>query len=243
MSPPRLEVRDDPDRLAQAVADALVGRLTLAGTHHIALTGGGMGTRVLEAVAAASASVDWSRVHLWWGDERFLPDGHPDRNETSARVALVDRIAIPRSHVHPMPADTGQGADAAAIAYADELARGSDSGFVPDFDVVLLGMGPDGHVASLFPRSHALRSAGSVVAVHGSPKPPPTRVSLTLPAIRAASEVWIVAAGAAKAASASAAADPHTDVEDIPAAGARGRLDTVMWLDRSAAEQAAGAQD
>jgi 6-phosphogluconolactonase len=136
-----------------------------------------------------------------------------------------------------MPADVGQGATQAALAYADELAQESHDGFVPDFDVLLLGMGPEGHVASLFPGMPALHDAGSVTAIEASPKPPPTRVSLTLAAIRAAREVWVVAAGAAKAEAAAAALAPDTLPDAVPAAGARGRDATVFWLDRSAAAE------
>lgn len=235
MTPPRVEVRDDEDAVALAVADALVSRLAAPGPHHVVLTGGGVGTRVLAVLASRSSSVDWTRVHVWWGDERFLGSGDPDRNETGARAALLDLVPIPEDQVHAMPADTGQGAPAAAADYADELARHSDDGFVPDFDVLLLGMGPEGHVASLFPGMPALHASGSTVPIENSPKPPPTRVSLTLAAIRAAREVWVVAAGEAKAEAAAAAIDDRTPAEDVPAAGARGRESTIFWLDRAAA--------
>lgn len=232
---PRVVVHDDEDTLARAVARALADILAAPGIHHVVLTGGGVGTRVLAELAGLGISIDWGSVHLWWGDERFLPEGDPDRNETSAREALVGVLPIAADHVHPMPADTGQGVDAAALAYADELARASSDGFVPDFAVVLLGMGPEGHVGSLFPDAPALAAAGSTVAVEGSPKPPPTRISLTLPAFRSGRRVWIVATGSAKAEAAAAAHGDRTPVTDCPAAGARGREETVFWLDRDAA--------
>lgn len=235
MSTTRVAVFDDAPSLARATADALAARLALPGTHHIVLTGGGVGTDVLVALQRVSKPIDWDRVHLWWGDERFLPEGDPDRNETGARDALLNSLPIPRSHVHPMPADVGQGATAAAAHYADELARFSDDGFVPAFDVILLGMGPEGHVASLFPGMQALHASASVVPIEDSPKPPPTRISLSLAAIREAREVWIVAAGHAKAEAVAAALSPATPPHDVPAAGARGRDATVFWLDREAA--------
>jgi 6-phosphogluconolactonase len=172
-------VLDDEDAVAVSVAKALAARLALPGVHHAVLTGGGVGTRVLTELLKRSTTIDWDRVHLWWGDERFLPAGDPERNETGARAALIDAIPIPPPNVHPMPADVGQGAAQAALAYADELARESHDGFVPDFDVVLLGMGPEGHVASLFPGMPALHDAGSVAAVEDSPKPPPTNACIT----------------------------------------------------------------
>ena len=237
MSQPKVVVLDDEDAVAMSVADALAARLALPGIHHAVLTGGGVGTKVLAELLDRSAAIDWTRVHLWWGDERFLPAGDPERNETGARAALISAIPIPPDNVHPMPADVGQGASQAALAYADELAGESHDGFVPDFDILMLGMGPEGHVASLFPDMPALHDAGSVAAIEDSPKPPPTRVSLTLAAIRAAREVWVVAAGAAKAEAAAAAVAQGTLPDAVPAAGARGRDATVFWLDRSAAAE------
>lgn len=232
---PRVVVHEDEQSLARAVAEALANVLTAPGTHHVVLTGGGVGTRVLAELAGLGVNIDWASVHLWWGDERFLPAGDPERNETGAREALVGVLPIAADHVHPIPADAGQGVAEAAEAYADELARASRDGFVPDFDVVLLGMGPEGHVGSLFPGAPALHAAGSTVAVEGSPKPPPTRISLTLPAFRSGRRVWVVATGSAKAEAAAAAVQDDTSEQEWPAAGARGREETVFWLDRDAA--------
>ena len=235
MTAPRLSISEDEESLAATVADALATVLAAPGPHHVVLTGGGVGTRVLAALAGRDAPIDWSRVHIWWGDERFLAAGDPERNETGAREALLDVVPIPADHVHAMPADTGQGVEAAAMAYADELAAHSDDGYAPDFDVLLLGMGPEGHVASLFPGMPELYAAQSAVPIENSPKPPPTRISLSLAAIRSAREVWVVAAGAGKADAAAAALSDATSPDDVPAAGARGRVDTVFWLDRAAA--------
>jgi 6-phosphogluconolactonase len=236
VTPPRLEVSEDESQVAETVARALHARLLEPGDHHIVLTGGGVGTDVLAELALTADLIDWTRVHLWWGDERFLPSGHPERNETGARKALIDHIPIPDDHVHPMPADVGQGADAASVEYADELARASQDGQLPDFDILLLGMGPDGHVASLFPGAPALTSDHTVVGVHDAPKPPPTRVSMTLTSIRRAASVWIVAAGSAKAPAVQAMLDSATTPSEIPAVGARGRRETVVWIDRAAGQ-------
>ncbi len=237
MTAPRTEVSDDEEQLAAAVAEALVDVLGTPGPHHVVLTGGGVGTRVLAALSTRAASVDWDRVHIWWGDERFLAVGDPERNETGAREALLDHIPIRADHVHAMPSDTGQGVEAAAAAYADELAVHSDDGYVPVFDVLLLGMGPEGHVASLFPGMPELHAARSTVPIERCPKPPPTRVSLSLAAIRSARQVWVVASGAAKAEAVGAALDGDTPLDDVPAAGARGSEGTIFWLDRAAASQ------
>ena len=247
---PEVIVHRDPEVLAQAVAARLITRVvdvqTLRGVAHVVLTGGTVGIKTLAAVAAspARAAVDWSRVQLWWGDERFLPSGHPDRNETQARAALLDALVaeglLPPANIHAMPAaDTvgitpEESAEQYAATLADHARPGAD---VPAFDVLLLGMGPDGHIASLFPGQAALyEEQRSVVGVHGSPKPPPLRVSLTLPAIQAAAEVWVVAAGTEKAKVTHLALSGAGPVQ-IPAAGARGRSRSLWLLDRASASE------
>jgi 6-phosphogluconolactonase len=139
-----------------------------------------------------------------------------------------------------MPAaDSGLEPEAAAEKYAAELARASHPehyGAVPRFDVLLLGVGPDAHVASLFPEEPALYEERSVVAVRGAPKPPPTRISLTLPTIRSAAEVWLVVSGEDKAGAVRLALSGAGEVQ-VPAAGARGRQRTMWLLDRAAASQ------
>ncbi len=232
-----VHVRPDEAAVARDAAAALVQRIQdrqrAGGSAHVVVTGGGVGTMVLAALVAAD--IDWSAIDLWWGDERFLPEGHPDRNATQAQAALLDHVPVPPEHVHPMPADVGQGVEQAATDYADELARFSTNGVAPDFDVLLLGVGPEGHVASIFPHSPAAVASAAVVPVHESPKPPPTRVSMTFPTIRGAREVWLVASGAAKAEAIAAAVAADTDPVDVPAAGALGREASVVWVDEAAA--------
>ncbi|RYV50874.1 6-phosphogluconolactonase [Pengzhenrongella frigida] len=251
MGPREVIVHPDAVVLAQAVAARLLTRLvdvqSVRRPAHVGVTGGTVGIEILAAVAASPLrdAVDWSGVHLWWGDERFLPDGDPERNETQARRALLDPLAgaLPAGNVHPMlPSDAPGIAspEDSAAAYARELAAftgGPDDGSgarVPAFDVLMFGMGPDGHVASLFPGHPALGAAGtSTVGVHGAPKPPPERVSFTFEAIRAAREVWVVAAGAAKSA-AIAAALGGASVEQMPVVGAVGQERTLWLLDAAA---------
>lgn len=235
-------VHPDARVLAEAVAARLLTHLVDVQSHrspvHVVLTGGTVGIASLAAVAASPVrdAVDWSGVHLWWGDERFLPEGDPDRNETQARNALIDALgdALPAENVHPVPApsDDVPTPEAAADAYGQSLA---DAGS-PAFDVLLLGMGPDGHIASLFPGHEALAVAGRpTVGVHGSPKPPPERVSLTYDAIRGAREVWVVAAGQEKA-QAVASALRGAPVDTTPAAGAIGSERTLWLVDVAATE-------
>lgn len=248
MSTPEVVVHANAELLAQSIAARLVTRLVdvqaSKGTASVVLTGGGVGTACLAALAAAPArdAIDWSRLDVWWGDERFLPSGHPERNETGARQALLDHVPLDPARVHPMPASDGPDGDdveAAARRYAAELAgarRPEDHGPVPTFDVLMLGVGPDTHVASLFPKLPAVYDERPVVAVHGAPKPPPTRISLTFPAIQAAREVWLLVAGEEKAPAVRLALSDAGHVQ-VPAAGARGRQRTLWLIDQAAASQ------
>jgi 6-phosphogluconolactonase len=245
-SAPQVLVHADASLLAKAVAARLVTRLVdavaAAGRAHLVLTGGGIGTAVLAELAATPArdAVDWQSVDFWWGDERFVPAGHPDRNETGARAALLDTIDVDPARVHPMPGPDGPDGDdpeAAATRYAASLraaTRPEDHGPVPAFDVLMLGIGPEGHVASLFPGMPAVYDSRPVVAVRGSPKPPPTRISLTFPSIQAAREVWILASGAQKSGAVALALSDAGPVQ-LPAAGAKGRQRTLFLLDAAAA--------
>ncbi|MFJ5293842.1 6-phosphogluconolactonase [Streptomyces sp. NPDC088348] len=249
MSAPQLVVHRDKELMAHTAAARLITKIVDAqaarGSASVVLTGGRNGNGLLAALAEAPArdAVDWSRIDLWWGDERFLPEGDPERNVTQARAALLDSVGVTPERVHAMAASDGPyGSDveAAAAAYAAELAAAAgpeDHGDVPAFDVLMLGVGPDAHVASLFPELPAVReSVRTVVGVHGAPKPPPVRLSLTLPAIRAAREVWLLAAGEDKAGAAALALSGAGEIQ-APAAGARGRGRTLWLLDTAAASQ------
>lgn len=245
MSQQSVHVHPSPKGLAEAVAADLLSALTEAQAQGtvpaMVLTGGTVADRIHRAVAESPGHdrVDWSSVHLWWGDERFVAVDDSDRNDTQARAALLDRVALAPAHVHPMPADDGsRSAEQAAARYADELAVAADGAGSPVFDIVMLGVGEDGHVASLFPGHPGVAASGVATAVHDSPKPPPIRVSLTLGALNRAREVWFVAAGEGKA-WAVAQARTDGDVADIPARGVRGIERTRWLLDAAAASQLA----
>lgn len=235
---PRLSWHADQGDLVEAARRRFTEVVAAAqgerGMARVVLTGGGAGIALLAALAADSAPVDWSRVHLFFGDERFVPADSPERNAGQARAALLDAVGAPEGHVHEIAAAGGAfGGDPAAAAadYARVLAEHAPDGF----DLHLLGMGPEGHVNSLFPgTAEVAEEAATVVPVRDCPKPPPTRVSLTLPAIAAADRVWLLVAGAAKADAVAAIAD-GADPARWPAAGARGRLETVVFVDDAAA--------
>ena len=239
-------VHRDAGLLAKAVAARIITRLVDAqaskGSASLVLTGGGIGVAALRAVRESPAveAVDWRRLDVWWGDERFVARDSGDRNEKAAREALLDHVDVDPARIFPMGwlgGDDDNDPDAAAARYAETLASRAhpeDHGPVPRFDVLLLGLGPEGHVASIFPESPAAYEERTVAAVHGCPKPPPTRVTMTQVAIRSANEVWVVAAGGEKADAARLALSGAGPLQ-VPAAGAVGRARTLWLLDRAAA--------
>jgi 6-phosphogluconolactonase len=236
---PRIEVHETSDALATAVAGELLARLVDAQSAghepQIGLTGGTIAEAVHHELARLSESsdVDWSRVVVWWGDERFVAPGSPDRNAGQARAAFLSSVGVDPAKVHEMPStDDAPDVDAAAVAYSDAV-RTSGSG---EFDVMMLGVGPDGHVASLFPGFPQLDVEDRIaVGVTGSPKPPPERISLTFAALNRSKAVWFLVSGDEKAPAVAQALAEATDVHDCPASGVAGTEETIWFLDRAAA--------
>jgi len=242
MTEPEILVQDSPEALAASVAERLVDRL--AGVQAegrvpaIALTGGTIAVKIHEAVvtAPAAGTVDWSRVDVWFGDERYVASADGERNERQAAESMLDHLPFDPARLHPMPAsDAGfDSLDAAATAYGDEL-REQGTGM---FDVVMLGLGPDGHVASLFPGFAQLDVHDAIaVPVTGSPKPPPERISLTFDALNRAREVWFVVSGDSKANAVAATLAADGDVHETPARGVRGQDRIVWFVDEAAASR------
>lgn len=228
-----------PDALADAVAAALIERLAEVQAEgrvpSVALTGGSIAERIHRAVATSvdGLDVEWSEVDFYFGDERYVDSWSEDRNALAARRDLLDHVGADPARVHEMPAsDSGLSLEDAAAAYADTI-RANGTG---EFDVVMLGMGPDGHVASLFPGHPALDVDDRIaVAVAGSPKPPPERLSLTFAALNRTRAVWFVVSGEGKAEAVARARRSGADLHDVPAAGVVGREETIWWLDEGAA--------
>lgn len=244
----RVVISPDAASLADSVAARLLGRLAKQTSDgldaHVSLTGGSMGGAVLAAAAKHPKleKVDWSRVHFWWSDERWVPRADDDRNEKQARAALLDQLRLPAGNIHAIAAsDDGLELDAAAEAYAAELARfGSAEGDAwPSFDVCFLGVGPDAHIASLFPdRAEIHVTDRAVLAVRDSPKPPSERLTMSRPVINSSQRVWLVITGADKA-SALGLALAGASYGSVPAAGAKGRRRTIFFVDDAAASQVA----
>ncbi len=238
MSAPDVRLHDDADALVGDVASALLGRLEAAQARgevpQIGLTGGSIADQLHRELArrAPDSSLDWSRVVFWWGDERFVPRDSDERNARQAREALLDHVGVDEANVHEVPAsDEVETAEEAADAYAATL-RSEGAGF---FEVLMLGIGPDGHCASLFPGHPALEASGAIaVAVHDSPKPPPDRVTLTFEAMDRCRAVWFIASGDGKADAVARALADDGSVVETPARGVRGD-ETVWWLDAPAA--------
>ncbi|MCM6776710.1 6-phosphogluconolactonase [Nocardia sp. CDC159] len=239
MSEPGVEILADTDALAVAAAERFVEIVTAAqrarGRASVVVTGGGTGIATLEQLRKLGGEIDWSRLDIFWGDERFVPTGDAERNELQARRALFDHVPVDPSRVHPVAASDGEYPDpveAAAEYSATVHAHLAEFG---SFDLHLLGMGGEGHVNSLFPHTDATREQHElVVAVTNSPKPPPVRVTLTLPAVQRARHVVLIVGGEAKAAAVAAALAGASHL-DIPAAGAKGSESTTWLLDEAAA--------
>ncbi len=227
----------------QSLADAAAARLvtTLLDAQaqraqaQIVLTGGSMGSAIIASMnqVPGRSAIDWSRVRVWWGDERYLPSGDPDRNDTQNDAAGLASLGLDPDKVHRVSGpDTSESAEASAEAYSETVREHRQGGF----DIVLLGVGPDGHVASLFPHHEAQRVTNAeAVAVHHSPKPPPDRVSLTFECLDRAREVWFLVAGDDKADAVAAALAAGADRWDVPASGPRGSEATRWLVDEDAA--------
>lgn len=239
---PDLTTLTDAGTLARTVAARLVGHLADlqrdGKVPSVVLTGGTVADKLHRAVVSdpAAADVDWSRVDFWFGDERYVAADDPERNAGQAYDAMLAHLPVDPARVHVMPAADGpfgEDVEAAAASYAKELSD-AVAGREDAFDVLMLGVGPDGHCASLFPGHGAVDADGVAVAVRDSPKPPPTRISLTMPTLSRATEVWFVANGEGKA---EAVRDGYlgSDVHEVPAAGPKGRVRTLWFVDEAAA--------
>ena len=258
-APADLQIFDDAHALAEGIAIKLLGVLRetveAEGLAHVSLTGGGAGINTLRAVAElmredGAPEPDWSAVHFWWGDERLLPVGDTARNEAQARRALLDQLVadhgLPHQNIHPMPSsEAAADPEAGAQMYARELEQFAPEGgikglAVPPLAVMLLGVGPDGHINSLFPGKASLAVTDQSTTGETDAPPelgPPLRVSLTFDAIHTARRVWTGVSGADKAEAAAKALSNDADVNEIPAAQAWGSEETVWHLDRAAASQ------
>lgn len=195
----------------------------------LAVTGGTVGIATLTACADLPFSkLDLARLHIWWGDERFVESDSDDRNAKQAQGAWISRLNIPSQNIHEFPAKSANlNLDEAASLFEDQFASAGIS-----FDLMLMGMGPDGHVASLFPGQESLSGRENVIAVHNSPKPPPQRLSFTYETINKAKQIWFTVAGADKADAVSVVFGDTP--ESLPAGRISGKEKTVWYIDQTA---------
>lgn len=203
--------------VAQRIAELAARGIAARGVFHLALAGGETPRRCYEKLR--HLPVDWAHVQVYFGDERCLPAGDPRRNDRMAREALLEQVAIPPANIHAIPAELG--ARAAAASYAAVLENAAP------LDLVLLGMGEDGHIASLFPGNPATDSAAATVPVFNAPKPPAERVSLGMGTLNTARQRIFLVAGAGKR----DALEQILQGKSLPAA----RVAAAEWhLDRAA---------
>ena len=206
-------------KLADKVAETLSSAIAARGSASIAVSGGSTPKAFFQALS--SRAIDWGKVTITLVDERFVPADSPDRNAGQARSAFLD--AVGASRVHEMAAsDSGVSLEEGAAAYAAEI-RSSPT---DRFDLVMLGMGPDGHVASIFPGHPAAEVDAVVVPVTDSPKPPPERISLSTEALCHSERVWFVVSGEEKA---DAAERARAGDQSLPAARVHGHTET-LWF-------------
>jgi 6-phosphogluconolactonase len=230
------------DEVADRVAAETLGLLRRAQDERrepaVVLTGGSISRAVHAAMAASDRRPDWSRVDIWWGDERYVASDDEERNSGQAWRDLLSRVGPDPARVHAMPAADDGFLDVEAAAWdhgqALEQAMATRTSAEPWFEVLMLGIGPDGHCASLFPGRAEVRSQAVVLGVRDSPKPPPERITMGLPTLNRARHVLFVATGSEKA-QAVARSVAGENVLATPAAGPRGLETTTWYVDDAAA--------
>jgi len=235
----RLRVFDDLESLSRAAAEGLAAQIqdvvARRGRCSFVLTGGRTPRRMYELLAERfGEAIPWAQVDLFWGDERYAPPDHPQSNFRMARLALLDRVKVPSTNAHPIPTHYEDPQHAAA-AY-EELLRDYFRGRPPRFDMLLLGMAANGHVASLFPHQPSLHERTRWVIAVEVPADPPQRITMTFPLINQAAHIAFLVAGPTKGEAVRRALQPGSKIEDVPAAGIAPVSGSVTWwLDASAA--------
>jgi 6-phosphogluconolactonase len=232
-----VHIFDDGASLAQGAADLVVQlaaeAINRAGAFHVALSGGSTPKLLYRILAGETHRelVDWSRVHVYFSDERFVPPGSEESNYHTAQVGLLSQVAIPADAVHPVPT-VGVQPDEAAKQYEATILEAVAGRPLPRFDLIFLGMGPDGHTASLFPGTEALAVTDRLVAPNYVPRLDNWRITFTYPLLDAGRVVAFVVGGADKA-------DRLAEVlrgEDYPAAHVAPEDGKLLWMvDRAAA--------
>lgn len=225
------DATDLADRAAARLLTTLIELQADGRVAQLCLTGGRIAMQMYARLGelVSGSELDPSRLELWWGDERFLPTDDAERNAGPTLALLARHFQLDPARTHPMPsADGVVDAAASAATYAKELGD-------TRFDLCLLGMGPDGHVASIFPdHSSGEPTTQPVIGVSDAPKPPAERISLTIPTLNNSEQVWFLVSGAEKANALVRALAGDTT---LPAARVAGQSRTIWLVDQAAAEE------
>ena len=243
-TPVELRRLTTPQDLFQAAAEEVIRSATSAiterGRFTIALSGGSTPKNLYTLIAAnASASLPWDRMFFFWGDERHVPPDNPDSNYRMAKETLLSKVAIPPANIFRIPAENPD-ALAAADAYEQTLRKffAVAPGEFPRFDLILLGIGPDGHTASLFPETAALEERSRLVVANWVEKLQTNRITFTLPVLNAARCVAFLVSGTDKAAVLHEVLEGNAPAEKYPSKLVRPSEGKLIWfVDRAAASQ------
>jgi 6-phosphogluconolactonase len=238
---PDLCILPNSEELSRAAAEAFTllanNTITKQGRFAVALAGGNTPRAIYQFLATEyREQIPWSKVHLFWGDERYVPMNDPNSNYRMVRESLLDHIAFAAENVHRMPTELIQ-TDEAARRY-EQVLRDFFSASSPRFDLIMLGLGKDAHCASLFPGSPALQERKRLVVVAEGPQPPKTRLTLTFPVINQAANIYFFVSGEDKAPALQAALEGPRDLQKFPAQAvqpANGQV--IWWVDKKAAAQ------
>jgi 6-phosphogluconolactonase len=236
-----IAIYDDKHTLSQHAAEYILRianeSIDLHDHFTIALTGGTTPGEVYSLLGSEPfrSQIDWQLVHFFWGDERCVPHNSPESNFYLARETLLQKISLPESQIHPMPADQLD-RDAASQAYTVEMQNTFGTNGIPSFDLIHLGMGPEGHTASLFPHQASLQEKHRLVMPVSVPKPPPDRLTFTPPLLNAARNVLFLVAGSEKADALHAVLEGEYRPDEYPAQIVRPTNGEVVWmLDKASA--------
>jgi 6-phosphogluconolactonase len=236
-----IAIYPDIDTLSQHAAQYVVRiaseSIAARGRFTIALSGGTTPPILytLLGMQPYSSQINWQQVYIFWGDERCVSPDNPDSNYYMAQEVLLSKIPIPALQVHRMPADQPD-RDAASQAYTAEMQRAFGTHGIPNFDLIQLGMGPEGHTASLFPHQASLHEAQRLVMPVSVPKPPPDRLTFTPPLLNAARNILFLVTGSEKAEALQAVLEGEYQPEQYPAQIVRPTDGEVVWmLDNAAA--------
>ena len=225
----------DIDKLSKSAADYIVRvaheAVARHGTFTVALSGGSTPRKLYGILGSEPyrSQIDWNKIEIFWCDERSVPPTDAESNYHLADEILFSKVTIAPEHIHRMPADAPDG-DAASLAYAQEIRQVLVTSGVPDFDLIQLGMGPEAHTASLFPHQASLQERERLVLPVSVPKPPPHRLTFTIPVLNAAHHILFLLTGAEKDKALAEVLEGKENGEEYPAQNVHPAQGEVTWM-------------